>query len=119
MKNRRNQLKSPPVAPKRLEMSINFGWRRLASDNDRRHFFCCPKYGENDTVALNALRDAAENEHEHVSSADQYHGYLRGFLKDAILAIMACAMKTRTSGARPNEIATVRYLRRALAIERR
>ena len=24
-------------------MPINFGWRRLASDNDRRHFFCCPK----------------------------------------------------------------------------
>ena len=35
------------------------------------------------------------------------------------LAIMACATKTRTSGCRPNEIATVRYLRRAVAVERR
>ena len=36
-----------------------------------------------------------------------------------LLAIMACAAKTRTRGSRPNEMATVRYLRRAVAIERR
>ena len=35
------------------------------------------------------------------------------------LAIVACATKMRTSGSRPNEIATVRHLRRAVAIERR
>ena len=36
-----------------------------------------------------------------------------------ILAKMECATKTRTRGCRPNEMSTVRYLRRAVAIERR
>ena len=35
------------------------------------------------------------------------------------LAIMACATKTRPGSSRPNVLATVRYLRHAVAIERR
>ena len=45
--------------------------------------------------------------------------HLIHFFEKELLAKMACATTNGPSSSRPNEIATVRYLRRAVAIERR
>ena len=64
------------------------------------------------------MKNSMKKKESYYDVAKDAYGRLGASRNTNRLAIMACAAKTRTSGCRPNEIATVRYLRRALAIER-